>query len=128
MSVQTEETMTTTEVHDEPKTADTGPPTHRFSVDDMKLVDMTILVKPLPPDTATKGGLVIPETHQAEKNIGQVVKAGPNARFKVGQYIVYAKVTGEDILLDDEEYLTMDCNEKYDIYGFWEPEAVESTA
>ena len=79
-----------------------------------------IVITPLKQDEVTASGLVIPDTVKEKPQQGEVVAVGPGARddagkriaieVAVGDRILYAKYTGTEIKLDNEEYIVL--NEK----------------
>jgi chaperonin GroES len=70
-----------------------------------------VLVKVKKQEKKTKSGLVLPDTADDEKpQIGEVVAVGDDGekvKVKVGQNIIFAKYTGTEIKLDNEEYLIL---------------------
>ena len=87
-----------------------------------KLVPLAdrIVITPLKQEEVTSSGLVIPDTAKDKPQQGQVVAVGPgrlddNGKrvvmdLSVGDRILYAKYTGTEIKLDNEEYIVL--NEK----------------
>ncbi|HEX6032345.1 MAG TPA: co-chaperone GroES [Tepidiformaceae bacterium] len=87
-----------------------------------KLVPLAdrIVITPLKQEEVTSSGLVIPDTAKEKPQQGQVVAVGPgrlddNGKrvvmdLSVGDRILYAKYTGTEIKLDNEEYIVL--NEK----------------
>jgi len=79
-----------------------------------------IVITPLKQDEVTASGLVIPDTAKEKPQQGEVVAVGPghlddNGKrvpmdVSVGDRILYAKYTGTEIKLDNEEYIVL--NEK----------------
>jgi chaperonin GroES len=76
-----------------------------------------IVITPLKQDEVTASGLVIPDTVKEKPQQGQVVAVGPgrlddNGKrvpidVSVGDRILYAKYTGTEIKLDNEEYIVL---------------------
>ena len=76
-----------------------------------------VVVKPLPAEEKTKGGLVIPDTAKERPQQGEVVAVGPGRitedgkklpmEVKVGDKVLYGKYAGTEISIDGEEYLIM---------------------
>ena len=67
-----------------------------------------ILVKAEKEMTKTKSGLVIPETASPEKSQqGTVAAIGDSNKIKVkkGQTVIFAKYSGSEIKIGEEEYL-----------------------
>ena len=72
-----------------------------------KLLGDRILIKPLPPDTVSAGGIIIPENLQGKGQPckGEVLMIGddPTIRVQVGDYVMYPKNAGTLLELDREE-------------------------
>lgn len=76
-----------------------------------------VVVKPLPAEEVTKGGLVIPDTAKERPQQGEVIAVGPGRitddgkkipmEVKVGDKVLYGKYAGTEISIDGEEYLIM---------------------
>ncbi len=87
-----------------------------------KLVPLAdrIVITPLKQDEVTASGLVIPDTAKEKPQQGEVVAVGPgrlddNGKrvpmdVAAGDRILYAKYTGTEIKLDNEDYIVL--NEK----------------
>ncbi|MEX0782057.1 MAG: co-chaperone GroES [Dehalococcoidia bacterium] len=87
-----------------------------------KLVPLAdrIVITPLKQEEVTLSGLVIPDTVKEKPQQGEVVAVGPgrlddNGKrvvidLTVGDRVLYAKYTGTEIKLDNEEYIVL--NEK----------------
>ena len=87
-----------------------------------KLVPLAdrIVITPLKQDEVTASGLVIPDTVKEKPQQGEVVAVGPGRlddngkrvaiEVSVGDRILYAKYTGTEIKLDNNEYIVL--NEK----------------
>ncbi len=77
-----------------------------------------LVVKNIQQEEVLASGLVIPDTAKEKPQQGEVIAVGPG-RFddegkrripmdiEVGDVIVYAKYSGNDIKLDQEEYLIL---------------------
>lgn len=76
-----------------------------------------VLVERLQVEEKTKGGLFIPDSAKEKPMQGKVVAAG-NGRIledgkkipmdvKVGDIVLFAKYSGNDVKIDDKEYLIM---------------------
>ncbi|MHB8232127.1 MAG: co-chaperone GroES [bacterium] len=76
-----------------------------------------VLVERLQEEEKTKGGLFIPDSAKEKPMQGKVVAAG-NGRVtedgkkipmdvKVGDLVLFAKYSGNDVKIDDKEYLIM---------------------
>ncbi|MGH2608531.1 MAG: co-chaperone GroES [Tepidiformaceae bacterium] len=87
-----------------------------------KLVPLAdrIVITPLKQEEVTMSGLVIPDTVKEKPQQGEVVAVGPgrlddNGKrvpldVVAGDRILYAKYTGTEVKLDNEEYIVL--NEK----------------
>ncbi len=76
-----------------------------------------VLVERLQEEGKTKGGLFIPDSAKEKPMQGKVVAAG-NGRVmedgkkipmdvKIGDVVLFAKYSGNDVKIDDKEYLIM---------------------
>jgi len=76
-----------------------------------------VVITPLKQDEVTASGLVIPDTVKEKPQQGEVVAVGPGRtdddgkrialEVSVGDRILYAKYTGTDIKLDNEDYIVL---------------------
>ena len=76
-----------------------------------------LVVKPLPAETKTKAGIIIPDTAQEKPMQGEVIAVGPGARnekgdlvpldVKAGDRILFGKWSGTEVKIDGEELLIM---------------------
>ncbi len=76
-----------------------------------------IVVKPLPRDEVTKGGIIIPDTAKEKPQEGEVVAVGPGRvsdegkriamEVAVGDKVVYNKYSGTEFKIDDVEYMIL---------------------
>ena len=70
-----------------------------------------VLVKVKKQEKKTKSGIVLPDTADDEKpQIGEIVAVGDDnekIKVKVGENIIFAKYSGTEIKLDNEEYLIL---------------------
>ena len=76
-----------------------------------------IVVKVIEELERTKGGIVLPDTAKEKPQEAEVVAVGPGGRndkgeripmeVKVGDRIIFAKYSGSEFKLDDEEYLIL---------------------
>ncbi|MBE0466743.1 MAG: co-chaperone GroES [Candidatus Desulforudis sp.] len=86
-----------------------------------------VVVKPLPMEEMTKGGIVLPDTAKEKPQKGEVVAVGSGRLLdngqrvaidlKVGDKVLYSKYAGNDVKIDDEDYLILREN---DILGVLE--------
>jgi chaperonin GroES len=76
-----------------------------------------IVVKPLEETEVKKGGIIIPETAKEKPSRGEVVEAGQGKimddgkrkpmELKKGDKVIYQKYGGNEIKVDDVEYIIM---------------------
>jgi chaperonin GroES len=76
-----------------------------------------VIVKPIPKEEVSKGGIVIPDTAKEKPQEGEVLAVGPGKlddngkriepEVKVGDKVIYAKYGGTDIKEDDEELVIL---------------------
>ncbi|GAB6275298.1 MAG: co-chaperone GroES [Peptococcaceae bacterium] len=76
-----------------------------------------VVVKPLPSEEVTKGGIVLPDTAKEKPQEGEVIAVGPGRLLdngtrvtidlKVGDKVLFSKYAGNEVKLDDVEYLIM---------------------
>jgi chaperonin GroES len=76
-----------------------------------------VVIKPLGREETTKSGIVLPDTAKEKPQRGTVVAAGPGRRdddgdrieldVKVGDQVLFAKYSGTEFKLDDEELLIL---------------------
>jgi chaperonin GroES len=77
-----------------------------------------VVVRPLEREEVTKSGIVLPDTAKEKPQEGMVEAVG-NGRLieatgkrepidlKVGDRVIYSKYSGNEVKLDDQEYLIM---------------------
>ena len=75
-----------------------------------------VLVRRLEEKETAKGGIVIPDTAKEKPQEGEVIALGAGKvekghrvplDVKVGDRILFGKYTGNDIIIDDQEYLIL---------------------
>ncbi|MEK9156165.1 MAG: co-chaperone GroES [Patescibacteria group bacterium] len=85
-----------------------------------------VLVKPLPAETKSKGGIYIPDTAKEAPAEGEVValgngklREGKTHTFSVkkGDKVLYAKYAGDEIKINGEEYKVVKEEEILGILG-----------
>jgi chaperonin GroES len=74
-----------------------------------------VLVKPLEVEEKKKGGIIIPDTAKEKPQEGKVIAVGKGKiteegktlplNVKVGDKILFGKYSGNEIKIDDEDYL-----------------------
>lgn len=84
-----------------------------------KLVPLAdrLVIKPILQEEVLASGLVIPDTAKEKPQQGQVIAAGPGRvdddgkriamDVKVGDRVLYAKYAGQEIKIDQEEYIVL---------------------
>ncbi len=80
----------------------------------VKPLDDRILVKPLPAEEKTAGGIILPDTAKEKPQKGSVIAVGPGrlldngdralVSVKAGQTVLFGKYAGTDIKIDDKEH------------------------
>jgi chaperonin GroES len=76
-----------------------------------------LIVKPIEREEVTKGGIVLPDTVKDKPQEGKVLAVGPGRlsedgkriamEVKVGDVVIYAKYSGTEIKVDNEEVIIM---------------------
>ncbi|MFZ5873408.1 MAG: co-chaperone GroES [Bacillota bacterium] len=76
-----------------------------------------VVIKPLPLEEVTKGGIVLPDTAKEKPQKGEVVAVGSGRLLdngqrvaidlKVGDQVLYSKYAGNEVKIDGEEYLIL---------------------
>ena len=70
--------------------------------------------------TTTASGIIIPDNAKEKPLQGKVLAVGPDAEeegIKAGDTIVFGKYAGNEIVLDDKEYLILNSDEILGILG-----------
>ncbi len=76
-----------------------------------------VVIKPLPKDEVSKGGIVLPDTAKEKPQEGKIIAVGPGKlsedgkrmamEVKVGDKVIYSKYAGTEFKLDDEEVVIL---------------------
>jgi chaperonin GroES len=76
-----------------------------------------VVIKPLPKEEVSKGGIVLPDTAKEKPQEGEIIAVGPGKlseegkriamEVKMGDKVVYSKYAGTEFKLDDEEVVIM---------------------
>lgn len=76
-----------------------------------------VVVKPLPGEEITKGGIVLPDTAKEKPQEGEVVAVGSGrlldngtrvaVDLQVGDKVLFSKYAGNEVKINDVEYLIM---------------------
>jgi chaperonin GroES len=74
-----------------------------------------VIIKPIPQEEKSKGGIILPDTAKEKPQQGEVVAVGSgrildngtkvNMEVKVGEKVLYGKYSGTEIKIEGEEYL-----------------------
>lgn len=75
-----------------------------------KILAGKILVKPSEADEKTASGIIIPETAKEKPQKGKAVMVGADKKdepmeVKVGDIVLYGKYAGQEISINNEDYL-----------------------
>ena len=75
-----------------------------------KILAGKVLVKPSPAEEKTASGIIIPETAKEKPQNGEVVMVGSDKKdepmeIKVGEQVLYGKFAGQELTIDNEDYL-----------------------
>ena len=87
-----------------------------MSVSNIKPLADRVLIEPLPAETRTSSGLIIPDSAKEKPLEGIVVAAGEGTSenpvtVKAGDKVLYGKYAGTELKFDDKEYLIMKEND-----------------
>lgn len=76
-----------------------------------------VVIKPLPKEEISKGGIVLPDTAKEKSQEGEVIAVGPGRlsekgeriamEVRKGDIVIYSKYGGTEFKLDDEEVVIM---------------------
>ncbi len=76
-----------------------------------------ILVERIEEEETKKGGIILPDTAKEKPQQGKVIAVGPgridekgnriSMEVKKGDYILFGKYSGQEIKIEDKEYLIM---------------------
>ena len=76
-----------------------------------------IIIKPIPKEEVTRGGIVLPDTVKEKPQEGKVIAVGPGKLtddgkrivmdIKVGDAVIYAKYGGTEIKEGDDELIIL---------------------
>ena len=84
-----------------------------------KLVPLAdkLVLRPIVQEEVLSSGIVIPDTAKEKPNQGEVIAVGPGRRdddgkivpmdITVGDRVLYAKYTGQEIKVENEEYIVL---------------------
>jgi chaperonin GroES len=76
-----------------------------------------VVIKPIPQEEVSKGGIVLPDTAKEKPQEGKIIAVGPGRltedgnriamEVKKGDKVIYSKYAGTEFKLDDEELVIM---------------------
>jgi chaperonin GroES len=76
-----------------------------------------LVLRPVVQEEVLSSGIVIPDTAREKPNQGEIVAVGPGRRdddgklvpleVAVGDRVLYAKYTGQEIKIENEEYIVL---------------------
>jgi len=71
-----------------------------------------IVIQPVPAETKTAGGIIIPDTAKEKPQRGKVIAAGPGKKdepvtVKKGDTVLYGKFAGTEIRIADQDLLIL---------------------
>lgn len=77
-----------------------------------KILAGKVLVKPHDADETTASGIIIPESAKEKPQMGSIVLVGTKKKdeemeVKIGDVVLYGKFTGQELEIDDVDYLLM---------------------
>ena len=83
----------------------------------LKPLGNRVLVQRLEPEEKMKGGIILPDSAKKKQESARVVSIGPGKKLddgktlpmpvKVGDIILMDKYSGQEVTLDDEEYMIL---------------------
>jgi len=76
-----------------------------------------LVLRPIVQEEVLSSGIVIPDTAKEKPNQGEIIAVGPGRRdddgkivpmdVSVGDRVLYAKYTGQEIKVENEEYIVL---------------------
>ena len=86
-----------------------------------------VIVKALPQEEKTRGGIILPDAAKEKPQQGEVVAAGPGRKsdkgelmameVKVGDRVLYGKYSGTEVKVEGEEFLIVKESEILAVLG-----------
>ncbi|WGS64464.1 co-chaperone GroES [Marinitoga aeolica] len=73
-----------------------------------------LLIKPVIEEKKTEGGIVLPDTAKEKPMRAEVVAIGnidDDVEINVGDHVIFAKYSGTEIKVDDEDYILIDVDD-----------------
>jgi chaperonin GroES len=79
----------------------------------LKPIGERALVKPEEPEQETASGIVLPETAKDKPQTARIIAVGDleDGRVNEGDLVVFARYSGTQITLDDEDYLILNADD-----------------
>ena len=70
----------------------------------MRPIKNSLLIKPLPSDGISEGGIFVPDSFAARNQKAIVVASGPQSKFKEGEKVWNIKDAGDEIIINGEQH------------------------
>ncbi|MBM7559956.1 co-chaperone GroES [Marinitoga litoralis] len=73
-----------------------------------------LLIKPVIEEKKTEGGIVLPDTAKEKPMRAEVVAVGnidSDVELNIGDHVIFAKYSGTEIKIDDEDYILIDVDD-----------------
>ncbi len=76
----------------------------------IKPIGERLLIKPIKEEVKSAGGIVLPEKAKEKSQKAEVIEIGSSDEIsvKVGDQVIFAKYSGNEIKMDDEDYVIID--------------------
>ena len=76
----------------------------------VKPIGERILIKPIEEELKSAGGIVLPEKAKEKSQKAEVIEIGNSDEIsvKVGDKVIFAKYSGNEIKVDDKDYVIID--------------------
>ena len=76
----------------------------------VKPIGERLLIKPIEEELKSAGGIVLPEKAKEKSQKAEVVEIGNSDEIsvKVGDKVIFAKYSGNEIKVDDKDYVIID--------------------
>lgn len=76
----------------------------------IKPIGERLLIKPIKEEVRSAGGIVLPEKAKEKSQKAEVIEIGSSDEIsvKVGDQVIFAKYSGNEIKMDDEDYVIID--------------------
>lgn len=76
----------------------------------VKPIGERLLIKPIEEELKSAGGIVLPEKAKEKSQKAEVVEIGSSDEIsvKVGDKVIFAKYSGNEIKIDDKDYVIID--------------------